>query len=281
MTANLDRLRQAGCKVLYKALDIRNEKDVAAALDEARQWGTIRGLIHGAGVLADRKIEDKTLEQFDQVYSTKVAGLQALLQASGKDPLRFIVLFSSSTGRFGRIGQVDYAMANEVLNKTAQALSRQKSDCRVLSINWGPWDGGMVTPALKKIFADEGIEVIDLAAGSRYLLQELTQHDGQVEIVILGANQPAPSSRREPVEQELAVPTTPISECYPELALNLSVSTQDMPVLRDHVIDGMAVVPMALIVEWLAHGAMHNNPGMQFIGFDNLRIHKGIRPGRR
>jgi len=39
----------------------------------------------------------------------------------------FIALFSSSTGRFGRVGQVDYAVANEVLNKTAQAEARRRS----------------------------------------------------------------------------------------------------------------------------------------------------------
>ncbi|WP_321531777.1 SDR family NAD(P)-dependent oxidoreductase [uncultured Desulfuromonas sp.] len=277
LTANLDRLRQAGSKVIYKALDIRDEKAVAEALDEARQQGTIRGIIHGAGVLADRKIIDKTLDQFDQVYSTKVAGLQALLHASESDPLRFIVLFSSSTGRFGRVGQVDYAMANEVLNKTAQALSRQKTDCRVLAINWGPWDGGMVTPALKKIFADEGIDVIDLAAGSRYLLQELNRQDGQVEIVILGDRKTPRDDDDEKAETSVDLSAGPITECYPELALTLQVSPQSMAVLQDHVIDGMAVVPTALIIEWMAHGAMHNYPGMQFIGFDNLRIFKGIR----
>jgi len=277
LTANLDRLRQAGSKVIYKALDIRDEKAVAEALDEARQEGTVRGIIHGAGVLADRKIEDKTLEQFDQVYSTKVAGLQALLHASANDPLRFIVMFSSSTGRFGRVGQVDYAMANEVLNKTAQALSRQKTDCRVLAINWGPWDGGMVTPALKKLFADEGIEVIDLAAGSQYLLQELTRQDGQVEIVILGEHKKPNDHDQQDAETSVDLSASPITECYPELALTLQITPQTMAVLQDHVIDGMAVVPTALIIEWMAHGAMHNYPGMQFIGFDNLRIFKGIR----
>ena len=65
-----------------------------------------------------------------------------------------MVMFSSSTGRFGRIGQVDYAVANEVLNKIADQQAESRPDCRVLSLNWGPWDGGMVTPALKKISAN-------------------------------------------------------------------------------------------------------------------------------
>ncbi|PLX91663.1 MAG: hypothetical protein C0620_10695 [Desulfuromonas sp.] len=277
LTANIQRLKQAGSKVIYKALDIRNESAVKAALDDVRSLGTIRGLIHGAGVLADRKIEDKTLEQFDQVYSTKIAGLQALLHASESDPLQFIVLFSSSTARFGRVGQVDYAMANEVLNKTAQALARQKSDCRVVSINWGPWDGGMVTAALKKMFAAEGIDVIDLTGGSRYLLEELNSGDQAVEIVILGGH----GTPDKTIDAAPPV-TTPSGqpagmEIYPQEALTLQVSVAGMPVLKDHVIDGKAVVPMAMIVEWLAHAAMHLHPGMQFIGFDKLRINSGIR----
>ena len=66
-----------------------------------------------------------------------------------------MALFASSTGRFGRAGQIDYAVANEVLNKIAQQQVRLRPGCRVLSLNWGPWDGGMVTPALKKLFAQE------------------------------------------------------------------------------------------------------------------------------
>jgi hypothetical protein len=44
----------------------------------------------------------------------------------------------------------------------------------------------MVTPALRKLFAAEGIEVIGLAAGAKYLLRELATDPGPVEIVILG-----------------------------------------------------------------------------------------------
>ena len=94
-----------------------------------------------------------------------------------------MVMFSSSTGRFGRTGQVDYAVANEVLNKIAQQQAGLRPACRVLSLNWGPWDGGMVTPALKQLFADEGIAVIDLNAGADYLVREIaTAAGGPVEL---------------------------------------------------------------------------------------------------
>ena len=42
------------------------------------------------------------------------------------------------------------------------------------------------------------------------------------------------------------------------------------------LMNGKAVLPMVIIIEWMAHGAMHGNPGMKFVGFDNLRILKGL-----
>src|SRR5207248_4552223 len=132
----------------------------------------------GAGVLADRRIEDQTDAQFADVYTTKVAGLRAVLDAVGDDDLRALALFSSSTGRFGRAGQVAYAAANEALNKLARREARRRPGCRVVAVNWGPWDGGMVTPALRGLFAAEGIGLIPLAAGARHLLREITATDG-------------------------------------------------------------------------------------------------------
>ena len=32
------------------------------------------------------------------------------------------------------------------------------------------------------------------------------------------------------------------------------------------------VVPFALTLEWLAHAALHRNPGLQFHGFDEARV---------
>src|SRR5262249_34944844 len=160
--------------------DIRDAAAVMSVLTTICQQlnAPIRGIIHGAGVLADARIEDKTVEQFDRVYGTKVSGFQALLRAIDPNELRAMVLFSSSTGRFGRTGQVDYAIANEVLNKLAQQQARRLPQCRVVSVNWGPWDGGMVNPALKNVFAQEGIGLIPLEAGANYFVEELRSPPG-------------------------------------------------------------------------------------------------------
>jgi hypothetical protein len=153
-------------------------------------------------------------------------------------------------------------MANEVVNKIAQVEARRRPGCRVLAPNWGPWDGGMVTPALKKLFEEEHIGLIPLRAGAEYLVNELARAaDGSVEIVVLGK----PSSAPEP---------TPLV-----CVLERDLSVQELPVLRSHVLDGRAVVPLAFSVNWLAHGALHGNPDLMFHGFNNLRVLRGIRLG--
>ena len=59
-------------------------------------------------------------------------------------------------------------------------------------------------------------------------------------------------------------------------AFEIALSTESFPFLKSHVIDGQYVLPMAIIIEWLGHAALHGNPGMKFAGFDNLRILKGV-----
>jgi acyl transferase domain-containing protein/NAD(P)-dependent dehydrogenase (short-subunit alcohol dehydrogenase family) len=264
---NLDRIRATGAKVEYRNVDIRDAAAVRAVVGEVRAtFGPVRGVVHGAGVLADRRIEDKTREQFQSVYGTKVQGLRHLLAALEADELKVLALFSSSTGRFGRTGQVDYAVANEVLNKLAQQEARQRPGCRVVSLNWGPWDGGMVTPALKAVFEEEGVGVIPLAAGAELLVHTLGSQDQAVEVVVLGGG--SLPVRSQPVEAS----GTALSSAFER-----EISLELMPVLRSHVVGGRAVLPMALSVEWLAHAALHGNPGLLFHGFDELRILKGVR----
>ena len=271
--ANLRRIEEAGAKVVYRSVDVRDGEAVRGVVASLRsELGPIRGLVHGAGVLADRKIEDQTDEQFARVFETKVAGLDALLEAVGTDDLRALVLFSSSTARFGRTGQVAYAAANEVLNKRAQAEARARPSCRVRSVNWGPWAGGMVTPSLRPLFEAEGIPLIPTAEGARYLVEELRGTTARpVEVVILGGGGPDPDFLKPTAAEKVEGLSTGLAKVF-ERPLDVAST----PILESHVMDGRPVLPMALILEWLAQGAMTRNPGMVCRGVDDLRLLKGV-----
>ncbi|WP_370948988.1 SDR family NAD(P)-dependent oxidoreductase [Amycolatopsis sp. cg5] len=226
--ANLDAIQAAGSQVRYLDVDVRDRRALDVALDGVRaQWGPITGVVHGAGVLADKTIAEKTDEQFERVFETKVDGLRALLAATEKDPLTVLCVFSSIAARVGNPGQSDYAMANEVLNQVACAERAKRPDCVVRSIAWGPWAGGMVGPALAEHFAAQGVPLIEVGEGARAFVAELAGQGDTHVVVAAGPFAPDPATKGD-------------------------VRLAGQSFLDDHAIGGTAVVPMAMVLEWFA-----------------------------
>ncbi|MFT7598661.1 MAG: acyl transferase domain-containing protein/acyl carrier protein [Acidimicrobiales bacterium] len=185
----LGAIEEAGGRARYVAVDITNHEAVAKTLDSIRaELGPITAVVHGAGVLADKLIADKSDAAFASVFDTKVLGLRVLLDTTRDDELKVLCVFSSVAARTGNRGQVDYAMANEILNKVAVAeRARRGPECVVKSFGWGPWDGGMVSPSLKTHFEAMGTTLIPLDAGSRMLVDELSSpQTDEVELVLGG-----------------------------------------------------------------------------------------------
>ena len=280
ISINLDRLKSAGSDVTYYSVDVRKFDSVNSIFNKIRSnHGPITGIIHGAGVLEDRFIADKTLKQFEKVFDTKVMGLKALLDTTKEDTLKYIILFSSITARMGNKGQVDYAMANEVLNKTAWQESILRPDCKVISINWGPWDGGMVSSSLKREFAKNGVHLIPVEDGAKCMLYEMMgDKSAPAEVVIGGtiiADNETDGKIRRPSERKQEAVLK--NKDHLSLTFKRELDVEKYPVLNSHILDGKPVVPFALMTEWLGHGALHENPGLILSGFDDMRILKGIK----
>ncbi|MFQ5485636.1 MAG: SDR family NAD(P)-dependent oxidoreductase, partial [Desulfobacterales bacterium] len=262
----LNRLMDKNIIVRYYSVDIRHITAVRSVLDEIRSvYGPIKGIIHGAGVVEDRLIIDKTAKQFENVFDTKVKGIRGLLQATEQDHLKYLIFFSSIVARIGNRGQADYAMANEVLNKIAWQESLLRPKCRVISINWGPWDGGMVTPDLKREFARKKIGVIPVETGAEFMLREMIKdgenHSEIVAGVLISSDVKTDKNKKETFS----------------LSFKHEIDIDRYPILSSHIIGGKPVVPFALITEWIGHGALHENPGLFLFGIDNMQLFNGIR----
>ncbi|WZO96125.1 SDR family NAD(P)-dependent oxidoreductase [Isosphaeraceae bacterium EP7] len=185
---NLAALRDAGALVEYGAADVRDSQALGRLLGGWRhQFGPAVGLVHGAGVIHDKLLRDKSPESFDRVFGTKVIGALNFLRSVDLDALRFASLFSSIAGRFGNQGQIDYAAANEALNKLALWLDREIPG-RVLSAIWGPWSGVGMVSDLEGHLGRRGLTMIPPDVGARLFADELAHgRKGTVEVVFSGS----------------------------------------------------------------------------------------------
>ena len=181
----MNTLQVLGAKVHYHSVDVSDGEAVKELFSQLN-YGPIVGIVHGAGVLADKRIQDKSSEDFAWVYDVKVQGMGALLSNVDLDQLKVLVFFSSVAARTGNTGQSDYAAANEVLNRIAHYVKQRHPEMCVRSIGWGPWQGGMVSPELQRHFESRGIGLIPIQEGADVFVDELT--DGPMVEIVVGAD---------------------------------------------------------------------------------------------
>ena len=179
--------RETGATVDYARADVRDADAMRQVLDRwCGRFGPIAGLIHGAGVIQDKLLRDKTPESFDRVLGIKVEGALTLARLLDPRSLRFAAFFSSVAGRFGNRGQADYAAANEALNKLAIWLDRRWPG-RVVSLLWGPWSGVGMVSDLEGHLGRRGLGMIAPEQGASRLADELSRGTkGDVEVVVAG-----------------------------------------------------------------------------------------------
>ncbi len=261
----LAAIEAAGGAGRYVTANVTDIAGVSAALDRVRdELGPITGLVHAAGVLADRRIVDKSDADFDFVFDTKIEGLRALLAATADDALKVLAVFSSVSARCGNNGQSDYAMANEVLARVALAESRRRPDALVKSFGWGPWAGGMVTPALEARFAELGVPMIPLDVGARMFVDEMTDADPDDVDLVFGGEPDAEALLVEGASER-------------QVQMEVWVDAESHPYLADHAIAGTPVVPVVTVADWFARAARSARPTQHLSSLDDLKVLKGVR----
>jgi acyl transferase domain-containing protein/NAD(P)H-dependent flavin oxidoreductase YrpB (nitropropane dioxygenase family)/NAD(P)-dependent dehydrogenase (short-subunit alcohol dehydrogenase family) len=174
IAASMALIEQAGGKVSYHALDVRDPEALRAFVRDTRQkFGKVEGLIHAAGILEDKLFRDKELESFRRVYDTKANPLSVILEELPE--LKFLALFSSMSAAFGNAGQCDYAAGNSALDTAARILHQRRPELRTIAFDWGPWKGaGMVNAGLENEFRKKGISFLHLDKGGAFFVDELT-----------------------------------------------------------------------------------------------------------
>jgi acyl transferase domain-containing protein len=264
----LNAIKTAGGQAQYVAADVTNSSNVSTAVAPiTKELGEVTGIIHGAGVLADKFIEQKTLEEFNAVYTTKIDGLLSLLAATNTENVKHLVLFSSAAGFYGNPGQSDYSIANDILNKTAYRFKALNPTAQVLSFNWGPWDGGMVTPELKRMFNDRGVYIIPLDAGAKLLVSELAAENNRCAQILVGndlSKDQAGTDVKKPQVSRLNV------------SVNKTLLATNNTFLADHTIGDDKVFPTVCAIAWMRDASEKAYQGYHYQGLENYKLFKGI-----
>lgn len=179
----------AGASVHVVAVDVTDAGALTACLARLRSGGApaLRGVIHSAGAVDDQILIRMTQEQVERVVQPKVLGAWALHEATAGEPLDFFALFSSISAVIPSPGQGNYAAGNAFLD--ALAHYRRAQGLPALSINWGPWDAGMIASlGLRDLYGQRGIDLIDPATGMDLLAELLGS--GEVQQGVLSAHWP-------------------------------------------------------------------------------------------
>ncbi|WP_067499144.1 SDR family NAD(P)-dependent oxidoreductase, partial [Actinoplanes sp. TFC3] len=148
--ARLAELEAAGAEVFYQVCDVAERDDVRRALNAIRaRFGTIDGILHGAGVAGDTPALASSPQQVSAVLAPKVHGVRHLDELTADVPLDFFIMFSSIAAQVGDFGQGSYAAANRYLDAYAEYRDQQRQaglrHGRSIAIGWPYWaDGGML-----------------------------------------------------------------------------------------------------------------------------------------
>ncbi len=246
----LERLRRQGTAAAYVSADIADVEGLRRGTEIIeKRLGPVTVAIHSAGLIEDAPAAKKSLASVRRVLNVKIMGAQALLQAFPN--LTDLVLFSSWAGRFGNAGQADYSAANALLDRLAVT---QMGSTRMVSIEWPPWnDTSMVRSipeALQKAMKAGGVTFVDAEEGVRMLDEIFASGASGIQLV----------GRSVPLEEV-------------HLVAERTFTLESEPYLADHQLKGRPVVPMAVVLDWVAW-SIPDGPGQPSVS--DLELVQGI-----
>ncbi len=278
---NLASLEKYAASVRYHSLDVRDEAQFSELIGSIYDFhGNIDGVIHGAGVIEDSFIANKSEESFKRVVDTKIKPVLTLIKKLRFQTLSFLHLFSSVVGRTGNPGQIDYVAANEGLNKLARLIDRNTS-AKVSSLMWGPWRAGMAQVELEDLFASHGWAMIDPVEGRQAYMSDLMYAPkGDVEVMLVGYLKDGIDKDGLHKSGEAAGPIlnpSVIVQSEPGLkTATFSIERSEHIYLEDHKLDSLPVLPMAVAVDVMFECAQLARPEQMVRSLSDFDIPSGV-----
>jgi NAD(P)-dependent dehydrogenase (short-subunit alcohol dehydrogenase family) len=291
---SLRAFADAGVQATYHSCDVTDRAVLSRVLTRIREAdGPIQGIIHGAGVEAAARFDRKDPESVMTTIASKVDGAMALMDLTHEDPLAYFVGFGSISGRFGGVGQTDYALASDMLCKLVQRFRAERPQCASVAIHWPAWDeaGMAVRPETKLALTIGKLRLMPPREGVEHLIDELRAGAPEGEVLIVDGRGsldhdgilPSPTQRRAFLQRTKMIADLPLIDGLRELNEGQSLvaeagfyPTSD-PFLLDHRYQGVPLLPAVIGIESLAEAAVLLDGERKSISLRNVEILNGLR----
>jgi hypothetical protein len=139
--------------------------------------------IHFAGIEKSRLLTDKTPEEYYRTFDIKATSAGAFVALNLVKDSGFYAFASSIAGKYGNLGQSDYASANDFLAKLS--ISLQNQGVRAVSVDMSAYNSvGMgVRGGVFEFLTSQGLKFIDPHDGMQIFLDEIVY--GRVPEIVL------------------------------------------------------------------------------------------------
>ncbi len=184
---NLQKLRDLGSEVEYYHCDVTNAAMVKEVCTKIKaKNGRVDGLIHFAGLERSKLIYDKDPAEYYRIFDVKATSFGTFLANNIVRDNGFFAFASSIAGKYGNLGQSDYASANDYLAKSAFSLTNQ--GYRAISIAMSAYKNvGMgVRAGVETFLRSNGVDFVDPEDGMQIFLDEIV-YGNVPEIILTGS----------------------------------------------------------------------------------------------
>ncbi|MFA5162350.1 MAG: SDR family NAD(P)-dependent oxidoreductase [Elusimicrobiales bacterium] len=270
---HIEEIQKLGSQVEYFNCDLLDLSALNKTMADIKaKFGQIDGAAHFAGLERSKLVNEKTAEEFMRIYDVKAASAMAMLASGAVKEKGFWVFISSIAGKFGNLGQSDYASASDYIAKLAISLSASGIRAYAADMSGYASIGMAVRPGVEAFLKSQGMVFLQPQEGMQTLIDEIIHGDvpeivlsaslgkldwdGQVKSPLTGETSgPAPSAPPAASGGMHFVERIAMVEEGRSLLAEKEFSLEKDPYLADHSIDGTPYVPGVMGIETFMEAA--------------------------
>jgi NAD(P)-dependent dehydrogenase (short-subunit alcohol dehydrogenase family)/acyl carrier protein len=181
---DIEEIKKLGVKVEYHFCDITDKRKFAELLEKIKnKHGQIDGVVHFAGLERSKLVNEKTLDEFYKVFDVKADSAMDMVNFALVKESGFWIFISSIAGKFGNIGQSDYAAASDYISKLA--ISLNNTGIRSIAFDMSAYGelGMAIRPGVMAFLKSQGLDFVNPSSGMNVIIDELV-HGKESEIIL-------------------------------------------------------------------------------------------------